>query len=94
MNDPKAFGSLFGITVQEKDGDIFLVKGGKGLTGKLNNTTEDLMEAINANITGKDKLSAFRLGVLKEVGNESQGKKEEPKKEPKKEVKKGRASRF
>ena len=73
LNDPKGFATLFGITMQEKDGDIFLVKGGKGLTGKINNTTEDLMEAINANITGKDKLSAFKLGVLKEVDNESQG---------------------
>jgi len=73
LNDPKGFATLFGITIQEVDGETILVKGGKGLTAGINNTTQDLMEAINANITGKDKLSAFKLGVLKEVDNKSQG---------------------
>lgn len=62
----KDFGATFGISVTPaSSGGYYLVKGGKPLTGDLGDDLEDIITAIDAQVSSKDKVSAYKSGEIK-----------------------------
>ena len=67
----KEFGALFGINVLPvKGGGYALYKGGKALTAKIDANTQDIMTALDAVVSDKDKVSALKSGKIKETETE------------------------
>ena len=69
-------GAMFGISVvPDTDsflGGYYLIKAGKPLTGSLGNDMEDIIRAIDAQVSSKDKVSALKSGEIEETETDTE----------------------